>query len=256
MCERCCSYSYILRTPKTFYVDTTNSQYYVHYVLNLLVEKYIVPYFGDNVKKVIVDHDEATSHIANYTANYIQNISKKYGISFQDSRYTCERCRYKFYGLFRIRLCIYIKQEMEKPRAKTELGVWKNVRKSGIMYPPKHMIMYSNRGKRDVGQLLRRVVDMLSKWKIFINMLLTNHELIKLFSKFRWTPGIYKCPISFAIGSITRTLRGEWKVPCQVPLKTSDSSLIVWWVSSFHQLLKSWDFRTNPLDFFLFSTIR
>lgn len=41
--------------------------------------KKIFPYFDDKAYKVIIHHDKTTSHTA---ANYIENINKKYGMSF------------------------------------------------------------------------------------------------------------------------------------------------------------------------------
>lgn len=100
-----------------------NAELYVKLVLQPLIEKHLVPYYGEDINKVVIHHDKATSHVAQKTADFFQDMKSKYGIRCL----TKEEIPVKgadispmdFFGFS------FIKLTVGKSRAKTRLGVWK-----------------------------------------------------------------------------------------------------------------------------------
>jgi len=61
-----------------------NSEYYVQHVLRPLIEKELPKLYPNEMHKLLIDHDKAPSHTSNYTFNFLNEMKKKHGISFQN----------------------------------------------------------------------------------------------------------------------------------------------------------------------------
>lgn len=100
-----------------------NAEFYVDYVLRPLIEIHLKSHFGSDLDKVTIHHDKATSHTADHTTNFLNEMNEKYGISFIAKKDIpvkgCDVSPMDFFGF------AYIKQAVAKSRASTPEGVWK-----------------------------------------------------------------------------------------------------------------------------------
>lgn len=101
-----------------------NSKYYVDYVLKPLITDHLVPYFGENINRVVIHHDKAPSHVSNFTTKFLIDMEKKYGISyiFKDEIPVkgADIAPMDFFGFGTV------KQELRQFKGKSEECVWKN----------------------------------------------------------------------------------------------------------------------------------
>lgn len=106
---------------------TVDSKYFVSKVLDPLIHKHLIPYYNDDIKKVTIHFDKAPSHTSNYTANYLYQMKEKYGISFvmKDDIPVkgADISPMDFFGFG------FLKQQLQKSRARTAAGKWKVARK-------------------------------------------------------------------------------------------------------------------------------
>lgn len=105
---------------------TVNAKYFVSHVLEPLVEKYLLPHFGNNIGKVTIHFDKASSHTAHFTRQYLQSINQKYGIKFLEKEDIPTKgadispCDFFAFG--------YLKQRMKGNKCKTAKGLWNKAR--------------------------------------------------------------------------------------------------------------------------------
>lgn len=100
-----------------------NAKYYVDYVLRPLFTEHLPRLYGKEINKVFMHHDKATSHTANFTTAYLNEVSAKLGITYLDKDSIPVKCPdgspLDFFGFG------YLKQQIAKRRARTLDGVWK-----------------------------------------------------------------------------------------------------------------------------------
>lgn len=110
----------LIKVPKNTKI---NAQYYVEYVLEPLIEEHLKPYFKDDINKVVLHHDKASSHTARVTTDFLKSMEAKYGIRYLEKAEIpvkgADISPMDFYGFS------FIKQLVGKSRATTEDGVWK-----------------------------------------------------------------------------------------------------------------------------------
>lgn len=100
-----------------------NSKYYVDNVLKRLLEVEVPKLYPNETHKVFVHHDAASSHTAKFTHAYAAELKEKTGITLiynsQIPVKSPDASPMDFFGFG------YLKQRLEKRRAKTIAGVWK-----------------------------------------------------------------------------------------------------------------------------------
>jgi len=110
----------LIRVPSKVKI---NAQYYIDFVLQPLFEIHLPRLYGKNMKKVFFHHDKASSHTANLTIGYLEEMKTKYGITYLEKEdipvKAPDASPMDFYGFG------YLKQELLKRRATTLDGVWK-----------------------------------------------------------------------------------------------------------------------------------
>lgn len=106
---------------------TVDARYYIDHVLRPLVEKHLIPYYGDDIGKVVIHHDKAPAHTAKITRQYLMELNKNHGISFIEKEDIpvkgADISPLDFFGFG------VIKQKLQCTRAKTEKGIWKSCRR-------------------------------------------------------------------------------------------------------------------------------
>ena len=112
----------LIKVPSKVEVD---ANFYVNFVLKPLINKYLINHFKQDINKVTIHCDKANSHTANRTKEFMEEMDRKHGISFLDKKDIPVRgadiSPMDFFGSG------YLKQEVEKSRARTESGVWKAI---------------------------------------------------------------------------------------------------------------------------------
>lgn len=105
---------------------TVDAKYYIDHVLDPLIHKNLIRYFGKDIDKVVIHNDKAPSHSANLTRNYLMVMNQKYGIRFIEKEDIpvkgADISPLDFFGFG------WIKQKLKYTRARTENGVWKSCR--------------------------------------------------------------------------------------------------------------------------------
>ena len=100
-----------------------NAEYYVEYVLKPLFTKHLPVLYPGEMDKVFFHHDKATSHTANLTTRYLDQLKTELGISYIDKKNipvkSPDGSPLDFFGFG------YLKQELGKRKARTIAGVWK-----------------------------------------------------------------------------------------------------------------------------------
>ena len=100
-----------------------NAQYYVDYVLKPLFTIHLPRLYPNEMNKVFFHHDKASSHTANLTTEYLEQLKSSIGISYLEKYYipvkAPDASPLDFYGFG------YLKQQLSKRRARTLNGVWK-----------------------------------------------------------------------------------------------------------------------------------
>lgn len=110
----------LIKVPMKTKVTAT---YYQDYVLRPLIEQHLVPFFGEDINKVTIHHDKASSHVAHTTTHFLEEMIQKYGIRFLLKEDIPVKgpdiSPMDFFGFG------FIKQTVGRSRARTEMGVWK-----------------------------------------------------------------------------------------------------------------------------------
>ena len=100
-----------------------NAHYYVEYVLKPILTIHLPRLYGKDMDKVFFHHDKASSHTANLTIAFLEEMKSKFGISYLEKEdipvKAPDASPLDFYGFG------YLKQELLKRRARTLDGVWK-----------------------------------------------------------------------------------------------------------------------------------
>ena len=100
-----------------------NAQYYVDYVLKPLFTVHLPRLYPNEMQKVFFHHDKASSHTANLTIGYLEQMKVKYGITYIEKESipvkAPDASPMDFYGFG------YLKQQLLKRKPKTLDGVWK-----------------------------------------------------------------------------------------------------------------------------------
>jgi hypothetical protein len=115
-----------------------NSQYYIDHVLTPLVYKYLPQLYPNELHKVFVHHDSATSHTSTLTTNWMKKTEEELGIKFIDKSSILvkspDASPLDFYGFG------YLKQRLAKRKART-LGGLRKVAKEEWSTITKEMIL-------------------------------------------------------------------------------------------------------------------
>ena len=100
-----------------------NAQYYIEKVLKPLFNEYLPRLYPNDMDKVFFHHDKASSHTANLTTSYLEQLRSEIGISYLYKKdipvKAPDASPLDFFGFG------YLKQELLKRRARTLIGVWK-----------------------------------------------------------------------------------------------------------------------------------
>lgn len=100
-----------------------NAEYYIDYVLKPLLEDGVPSLYGEDTSKVFVHHDAATSHTANKTRDYADQLHQKLGITLISKKEipvkSPDGSPLDFFGFG------YLKQKLKARRAKTLDGLRK-----------------------------------------------------------------------------------------------------------------------------------
>lgn len=96
---------------------------YIKIVLRPLIEKYLIPLYGNDINKVFVHHDKSPVRTAEVTKEFMDSMTEKYGISFirkEDTPVKGADCApLDFFGFG------YLKSKVESSEATTLDGLWK-----------------------------------------------------------------------------------------------------------------------------------
>ena len=110
----------LFRVPSSVKI---NARYYIEHVLKPLFNDHLPRLYPKEMDKVFFHHDKASSHTANLTLGYLEEMKAKYGIRYMEKEdipvKAPDASPMDFYGFG------YLKQELLKRRAKTLDGVWK-----------------------------------------------------------------------------------------------------------------------------------
>ena len=100
-----------------------NAEYYVEYVLKPLFTDHLPLLYPKDMHKVFFHHDKASSHTANATTKYLDEVKEELGITYITNEdipvKTPDGSPLDFYGFG------FLKQQLLKRRAITLDGVWK-----------------------------------------------------------------------------------------------------------------------------------
>lgn len=109
----------LIKVPQSV---TVKSQYFVDHVLKPLIHQQLIPHFKEEIGKVVIHFDKATSHTAKNTYRYLLQVKEQYGISYLEKdhipvkRADVSPCDFFAFG--------YLKQCLNKSHARTAKGVW------------------------------------------------------------------------------------------------------------------------------------
>jgi len=110
----------LLRVPASVKI---NAKYYVDYVLKPLFTVHLPRLYPNEMDKVFLHHDKATSHTANLTSSYLAKMKREVGISYISKEHIPVKAPdgspLDFFGFG------YLKQQLLKRRARTLDGIWK-----------------------------------------------------------------------------------------------------------------------------------
>ena len=100
-----------------------NAEYYVEYVLEPLFTEHLPRLYPKDMDKVFFHHDKASSHTADLTIEYLEQMKDELGISYLNKHDIPVKCPdgspLDFFGFG------YLKQQLYLRRATTLDGVWK-----------------------------------------------------------------------------------------------------------------------------------
>ena len=69
----------LFKVPKGKTMTAVN---YIKIVLCPLIEKYLIPLFGEDINKIFVHHDKSPVHTAKVTKEFMDSMIEKHGITF------------------------------------------------------------------------------------------------------------------------------------------------------------------------------
>jgi hypothetical protein len=99
-----------------------NSKYYIKKVLKPLLEEEVPKLYGDETNKVVVHHDQASSHTSRETAAYGLDLKSRLGIRIMEIPVKSpDLTPMDFFGFG------FLKQRLFNRKASTINGVWKLV---------------------------------------------------------------------------------------------------------------------------------
>lgn len=140
----CCDKVFpLFRVPSSVTVD---AKYFVDYVLHPLIHDFLVPHYKEDINKVTIHFDKATSHTAKLSSRYLERVKREYGISFLKK----EDIPVKGADIAPIDFFAfgYLKQQLKVTRARTEAGVWKRTREIWSQITPKTCALVFESWKR------------------------------------------------------------------------------------------------------------
>ena len=105
--------------PKNVKVNSVN---YVDYVLKPYFEKYLPVLYPNEMHKILLHHDKASSHTSKYTTQYLNKMRAKHGLNFISKEIIPVKgpdiSPLDFYGFG------YLKQRAKQCKATTLKGLW------------------------------------------------------------------------------------------------------------------------------------
>lgn len=157
----------LIRVPNKVKVT---GQYYVDYVLRPILEEFVPNLYPEELHKVFLHHDKATSHTCRFTQEYLRNLQLRTAIDFIRNEdipvKSPDASPLDFFGFG------FLKQKLFDRRARTMDGVWKvlqalwrsisvqDVQKVYKAWKRRCRLVYTNDGEHieHVHQLHRRIV--------------------------------------------------------------------------------------------------
>ena len=121
----------LIKVPKKCTIDAA---YYIRYVLSPLIHDQLIPHFGQDINKVVIHHDKASSHTAKKTRQFMDEMTEKFGIRFLEKEDIpvkgADISPLDFFGFG------FIKQKIKSSRARTEKGIWKKCQETWSQVTP------------------------------------------------------------------------------------------------------------------------
>ena len=106
-----------------------NAQYYIDFVLKPLFNVHLPRLYPNEMNKVFFHHDQASSHTANLTIGYLEEMKSKFGITYLEKEdipvKAPDASPMDFFGFG------YLKQKLQKRRSQTLQGVLEKCRRYG-----------------------------------------------------------------------------------------------------------------------------
>jgi hypothetical protein len=123
-----------------------NSKYYIEDVLKPLLETEVKKLYGEDMKKVVVHHDQAFSHTSRETAAYAADLKFRTGITIMNNSEipvkSPDLSPMDFFGFG------YLKQRLFKRKATTLEGLWKVLQEEWNSITPKMVENVMNAWKK------------------------------------------------------------------------------------------------------------
>lgn len=140
----CCDKVFpLFRVP---FLVTVDAKYFVDYVLHPLIHDFLIPHYKEDINKVIIHFDKATSHTAKLSSSYLERMKREYGISFlKKEDIPVKGADIVVMDFFAFG---YLKQQLKVTRARTEAGVWKRTREIWSQITPKTCVLVFESWKR------------------------------------------------------------------------------------------------------------
>jgi len=123
-----------------------NSKYYINKVLKPWLEKEVKKLYGKEACKVVIHHDQASSHTSKETAAYARDLKARSGITIMENAdipvKSPDLSPMDFFGFG------YLKQRLFRRKATTKAGLWKVVQEEWRKVTPKMVSNVMNCWKR------------------------------------------------------------------------------------------------------------
>lgn len=121
----------LFRVPNNVKVS---GEYYVEKVLKPLIEVHLPPLYGDEMSKVVIHHDQASSHMSKVTTAYAQVIKGQLGVTILAKSdipvKSPDASPLDFFGFG------HLKQRLGRRRARSLGGVWKILQEEWNLVTP------------------------------------------------------------------------------------------------------------------------
>ena len=109
----------LLLIPKNVKIDAIN---YVDYVLKPYIEQYLPKIYPNDMNKLLLHYDKASTHTSDYTTKYLENLQTKIGITFIRKKNIpvkgADISPLDFYGFG------YVKQQAKRNHASSLKELW------------------------------------------------------------------------------------------------------------------------------------